>query len=233
MSGGMKERILTAGFLLYVVVLAVGTVDQVFLDSILFPPALDRQLLGMVDVLKDRKPGTVEEARTVAEEVRQHLADIRLEREESELERLLRRYASEGTTVEQGEALLEQARRQAVENLVSNNEFSLGICIRALDPDLALRLWVHGCDDPKVRQGCLEALKRISGQADGFGYDPNADAVAHRESIRLWKNWRREFMEERRRPPQPVALPPVQPPATPATPNPAPKGGAIPGSGAP
>ena len=235
----MKERIITAGFLLYVAILAVGTVDQVFLDSILFPPALDRQLLGMVDVLRDARPATVEEARKAAAEAARRLAAIRLEREAPKLEQDLHRFAEDGTAMEEGTALLEQARKQAVENLVSNDEFSLGICIRALDPDLAMRLWVGGCDDLKVKQGCLEALKRISGKADGFGYDPNADAVARRESIRAWRNWKREFMEERRRPappqlPQGQPQPPKAPEMPPAPPTqPQPKGGAIPGSGAP
>ncbi|GEM_PF-4214590 len=236
----MKDRIITGIFLCYVAILAGGAVDQVFLDSMFFPPALDRQLLGMVDVLRDRRPATVAEARTQAEGIRQRLADIRLEREASKLEQDLAGYATVGETLEAFAALQEQARQAAIVNLVDNDEFSLGICIRALDPDLAMRLWVSGSDDLKVRQGCLEALKKISAHPEGFGYDPNGDPMARREAIRAWRNWRREFMEERRRPAPAGQLPQVQPPAVPpiapvpsAAEPPAPKGGAIPGPGAP
>ena len=230
----MKDRIITGIFLLYVGILAVGTVDQVFLDSILFPPALDRQLLGMVDVLRDRRPSTVGEAQKAAEDIRQHLVDIRLEREVPKLELDLAQYASAGMTLEALMPLLDQARKQAVANLVDNDEFSLGICIRALDPDLALKLWVPGCDDAQVKKGCLEALKTIGKQTDGFGYDPNASAASNAQAVQSWRKWHVAFMEERRRPAPPAPLPPVQTPAAPTatSPTPAappqPQGGAIP-----
>ena len=202
----MKHPVATLAFLLYVIVLAVGVVDQAFLDSRIFPPALDRQLLGMLDVLKDRSPSTLAEAKEAAGAVRERLAGIRLERETPKVEQDLAQYASGGTAVEACLPLLEQARRQAVANLVSNDEFSLTICIRALDPDLVLRLWVPGCDDLKVRQGCLEALQKIRGTPGDLGYDPNASTDVRREAVRQWRDWHLRFMEERRRPaPTPAA----------------------------
>ncbi len=218
----MKDRIITGIFLLYVAVLAVGTVDQIFLDSILFPPALDRQILGMVDVLRDRRPSTVGEARRDAEEVRERLAAIRRSPEVPKLELDLTQYTSGGLTPGELAPLLAQARKQAVANLVDEDTFSLGICIRALDPDLALKLWVPGCDDPGVRQGCLEALKTIGKKTDGLGYDPNASPAARQAGVEAWRKWHKEFLEERARPAQPAPLPPVQPPTA------TPQGGAIP-----
>ena len=207
-----KDRLWMGVFLAYVVVLAVGTVDQVFLDSMIFPPALDRQILGMVDVLEERPLRGVEEAREAAERVRERLAGIRLEQNPSKLEIDLAAYAKGGNSLEEGRKLLEEARTQAVTNLVENDEFSLKICIRALDPDLILRLWVPGSDDPKVKEGCLEALKKISGKGDGFGYDPKADPVARREAIAKWLAWYDQFMDERRRPAPAAPLPQVAPP---------------------
>lgn len=215
-----KERIFVWGFGLYVAVLAVGTVDQVFLDSMIFPPALDRQILGMVDVLRDRTPASVDEARALAERARERLAGIRLDPKPSAVEERLAAYAQNGSDREEGLKLLDEARQQAVADLVDNDEFSLKICIRALDPDLVMKLWIPGLssDDLKVKQGCLEALKRISGQKDGFGYDPQAGREAQRMAIAAWWRWYDGFMDERRRPVQPGPVAPTPPPAPAATP---------------
>ena len=212
----MKEKLWTWLFVAYVAVLAVGTVDQVFLDMMIFPPALDRQLLGMVDVLRTRDLQGVEDARSAAGRARDRLAGIRLEPAPSDLENRLGTYARTGTSPEEGSRLLAEARLQAVANLIDNDEFSLAICIRALDPDLILKLWVPGLssDDLQVKEGCLEALKKISGQADGFGFDPKAETVLQREAIARWRDWHQRFMEERRKP-----LPPsqqIQPATAPA-----------------
>lgn len=222
-----KEKLLTWVFTLYVIVLAIGTVDQVFLDSMIFPPALDRQILGMVDVLRERKPAGAAEARDMADHVRERLAGIRLDPKPSPVEEKLAAFVREGASAEEGTKLLEEARQQAVSELVDNDEFSLAICIRALDPDLVMKLWVPGLssDDLRVKEGCLEALKKISGRQDGFGYDPRGSVEAQRAAIAEWKRWYDLFMDERRRPvqPAPAAPTPPQPPAgAPAAPAPAP-----------
>ncbi len=219
-----KERILVGLFTAYVAVLAVGTIDSVFLDSMIFAPTLDRQILGMVDVLRDRQVETPEAARKLAGRARERLAGIRLEQEPSALEKRLQDYAERGGTLEEGVKLLEEARQQAVVNLVDNDEFSLKICIRALDPDLVMRLWIPGLssDDVRVKAGCLEALKQISGQKDGFGYDPKAPLEHQKLAIAAWWRWYDQFMDERRRPAPPG--PPMAPPApqvAPAPPMPA------------
>lgn len=224
-----KDRTLVGLFTAYVVVLAIGTVDSVFLDSMIFAPALDRQILGMVDVLRDREVGTADSARKLAGRARERLAGIRLEQEPSPLEKRLQDYAERGGALEEGLALLEEARKLAVVNLVDNDEFSLKICIRALDPDLVMRLWIPGLSsgDVRVKTGCLEALKQISGQKDGFGYDPKGPIESQRLAIAEWWRWYDQFMDERRRPAPPVPqaggpgqMPPApmgQPPATPPT----------------
>lgn len=135
-----KDRILTWGFSLYVAVLAVGTIDQVFLDSMIFAPALDRQILGQVDILRTRDVRSDAEARAAADAIRERLAGIRLEQEEPPLEKRLRAFA-QGAAQEDWTKLFEEARQQAVANLVDNDEFSLKICIRALDPDFIMKLW--------------------------------------------------------------------------------------------
>ena len=223
-----KDRILVGLFTAYVGVLAIGTIDSVFLDSMIFAPALDRQILGMVDVLRDRKVETPEAARKLAGRARERLAGIRLEQEPSPLEKRLQDYAERGGPLEEGLKLLEEARQQAIVNLVDNDEFSLRICIRALDPDLVMRLWIPGLspDDVRVKAGCLEALKQISGQKDGFGYDPKAPLESQRMTIAEWWRWYDQFMDERRRPAPPapptgapVQMPPApQMPAAPQTP---------------
>lgn len=230
-----KEKLITGLFMAYVAVLAVGTVDQVFLDSMIFPPALDRQLLGMVDVLRTRELGSADDARGACGKVRERLAGIRLEQSPPPLESKLAEFAKGGTSLDEGRSLLEEARRQAVVNFVDNDEFSLRICIRALDPDLVMKLWVPGLssDDASVKAGCLEALKQISGQKDGFHYDPRADRESQRMAIAQWKDWCRNFMEERRRPAPVAPLPQVSPtgeavpppivPGGPGAPTPAPE----------
>ena len=198
----MKEKILTWAFILYVVVLAIGTVDQVFLDNMIFPPALDRQILKQVDILRERPVRDVDQARAAAGRARENLAAIRLEAAPSALEARLDHYAQDGGALDEGTRLLDEARTQAVQNFVDNDEFSLKICIRALDPDFVMKIHVWGLsgDDVKVRKGCLEALKKISGKADGFGYDPAASEVSRRDAIQKWWDWYSRFMDERRRP---------------------------------
>ena len=128
--------------------------------------------------------------------------------------------------MEEGTALLNAARNQAVVNLIDNDEFSLRICIRALDPDLVMKMWIPGIssDDRQVKMGCLEALKQISGQKDGFGFDPAAEPMAQRMSIARWNQWYDGFMDERRRPASPLTSssppgpPPVPAPLVPGAP---------------
>ena len=214
----MKEKLLTWLFILYVVVLAIGTVDQVFLDNMIFPPALDRQLLKQLDILRERDIRTADDARSAAGRVQEELAAIRLEANPSALETKLENYAQAGGSLEEGLKLLDEARAQAVQNFVDNDEFSLKICIRALDPDLVMKLWVPGLsgDDIQVRTGCLEALKKIGGQADGFGYDPKASVTARRDAIQKWWDWYTDFMDKRRRP-APASMGAVQQQPAPAT----------------
>lgn len=212
------KRLWTGLFLAYVAALAVGTVDQVFLDSAIFPPALDRQLLGMLDILATPDPKDADEARREAGLARKKLAAIRLEQEPSELEKRLGTFRDGGASLDEGLKILGEARSQAVANLVDNDEFAVTICIRGLDPDLALKLWAPGCDTPRVKEGCLEALKKISGQ--DFGDD-----------TKQWKGWQKKFMDDRLRPaPPPPAAPPA---AAPTAASPVPTAGSAPPTAVP
>lgn len=206
---GPKEKLVFAGFLLYVATLGVFTVNEIFRLDLgeweIFTPELHSWVYDLLHVVEvdPGNPAAFPDERSIEKKLtrlRDALARTRYARvvTPGSLEDRLNQYLATGilepleTARVTARAFYEEGVAEARARLAGEIEdwVTIPILVKYLDHD-----------DPRLRREAFEILKKVAEKfwsepphdrwktEDFFGYDPDAPRTARLEAARRWKAW--------------------------------------------
>ncbi len=208
-QAGLKEKILFALLVCYVLTLGVFTVNEIFRLDLgeweVFTPELHSWVYDLLHVIKEdpADPAMFPDTRAVERRLtrlRDALARTRYARvvTPGSLEDRLNQYLGSGILESADEARVtarafyEEGVSEARSRLADEIEdwVTIPILVRYLDHE-----------NPRLRREAFEILKKVAGKfwseppfsrwktENSFGYDPDAPATVRREAVRRWKAW--------------------------------------------